>query len=66
MINLSNAYNILEYACFNETIQESMRPKNAEILLDKKYILQAMGLLSKSYPKIAIRIMKKELKYGGN
>ncbi len=66
LINLPSAYNILEYACFNETIQESMRPKNAEILVDKKYILQAMGLLSKSYPKIAIRIMKKELKYDGN
>ena len=66
LINLAHIDNILEYACFNEKNQESMRPKNADILIDKKYILQAMGLLSKSYPKIAIRIMKKELKYGGN
>lgn len=66
LINLPCINNILEYACFNEKRQESMRPKNAEILVDKKYILQAMGLLSKSYPKIAIRIMKKELKYDRN
>lgn len=66
LINLPCLDNILEYVCFNEKSQESMRPKDAEILLDKKYILQAMGLLSKSYPKVAIRIMKKELKYGGN
>ena len=66
LINLPHVDNILKYACFNEKNQESMRPKNADILVDKKYILQAMGLLSKSYPKIAIRIMKKELKYGGN
>lgn len=66
LINLPCLDNILKYVCFNEKNQESMRPKNAEILLDKKYILQAMGLLSKSYPKVAIRIMKKELKYGGN
>lgn len=66
LINLPCAGNILEYACFNENKQESMRPKMAEILLDEKYILQAMGLLSKSYPKVAIRIMKKELKYDGN
>lgn len=66
LINLPCINNILEYACFNEKRQESMRPKNTEILVDKKYILQAMGLLSKSYPKIAIRIMKKELKYDRN
>ena len=66
LINLPCINNILEYSCFNEKRQESMRPKNAEILVDKKYILQAMGLLSKSYPKIAIRIMKKELKYDRN
>ena len=35
-------------------------------LVDKKYILSAMGLLSKLYPEIAIRIMKKELKYDRN
>ena len=37
-----------------------------KILVDKKYILSAMGLLSKLYPEIAIRIMKKELKYDRN
>ncbi|MEW9079337.1 methylaspartate mutase accessory protein GlmL [Terrisporobacter glycolicus] len=66
LINLPCLESISEYVCFNEKSQESMKPKKAEILVDKKYILQAMGLLSKSYPKIAIRIMKKELKYGGN
>lgn len=66
LINLHCAYDILKYASFDENKEESMRPKNAEILVDKKYILQAMGLLSKSYPEVAIRIMKKELKYDGN
>lgn len=66
LINLPYIDNILEYACFNENRQESMRPKNAKVLVDKKYILQAMGLLARLYPKIAIRIMKKELKYDGN
>lgn len=66
LINLTCAHDILKYANFDESKEESMRPKNAEILVDKKYILQAMGLLSKSYPEIAIRIMKKELKYDGN
>lgn len=66
LINLHCANDILEYVCFKESREESLRPKKAEVLVDKKYILQAMGLLSKSYPKTAIRIMKKELKYDGN
>jgi len=36
-------------------------PKKANLLIDKKYILAAMGLLSEKYPKTAIRIMKREL-----
>lgn len=66
LINLPCVDDILEYSCFNEDKQESMRPKKANVLVDKKYILQAMGLLSKLYPKISIRIMKKEFKYDGN
>jgi uncharacterized protein (TIGR01319 family) len=36
-------------------------PKEANLLIDKMYILAAMGLLSEKYPKAAIRIMKREL-----
>ena len=43
----------------------SLRPKNAEIWVDRSYILAAMGLLSGYEPAIALRIMKKELKKDG-
>lgn len=36
-----------------------LRPQQPEYLLDKTYILSAMGLLSMDHPEIALRIMKK-------
>mgnify|MGYP002512204350 FL=1 len=39
----------------------SMKPQDAEILVDKSYILSAMGLLSKYDADTALKIMKKEL-----
>jgi hypothetical protein len=39
----------------------SLKPHNAEILVDKSYILSAMGLLSKYDADTALKIMKKEL-----
>ena len=66
LIHLSETYNVIKYALYDTNDPTSLRPKSSEILVDKKYILYAMGLLSQLYPKIAIRIMKKELKYDGN
>lgn len=66
LIHLSNIDEIIKYVLFNERKSESLRPKEANVFIDKKYILASMGLLSQSYPKTAIRIMKKELKYDGN
>lgn len=39
-----------------------LKPKKATIYLDKFYILSAMGLLADTYPEVAIRILKKEIK----
>ncbi|MFR7745472.1 MAG: glutamate mutase L [Acutalibacteraceae bacterium] len=39
----------------------SLRPKKADIILDKRYILAAMGLLAQSEPEIALQIMKEEI-----
>jgi len=38
-----------------------LRPTNPSILIDKSYILAAMGLLSQKYPKIALKMMKQYL-----
>lgn len=38
-----------------------LKPQKPEYLLDKSYILSAMGLLGEVYPDMAVRIMKKYL-----
>ena len=43
----------------------SLRPLKADIRVDRKYILAAMGLLSEYDPVTALRLMKKELEYDG-
>ena len=43
----------------------SLKPKQADVWVDRSYILAAMGLLSAYYPQTALKIMKKELKKDG-
>ena len=43
----------------------SLKPKQADVWVDRSYILAAMGLLSGYHPGTALRIMKKELKKDG-
>lgn len=65
IIHMKECKEIIKNSFYKEEIPNSLRPISADILVDEKYILAAMGLLSQSYPEIAIRIMKKELiKYG--
>jgi len=50
---------ILKACNFDEEQPDSLRPINPKYLLDKTYILSAMGLLSTKEPDVALRIMKK-------
>lgn len=52
---------IAAHALYSEAQPSSLKPKEAKILIDRSYILAAMGLLSEHYPQAALRIMKKEL-----
>lgn len=66
LIHTENTADIAEYALYNDIQAMSLKPKKADILVDRKYILAAMGLLSTNYPETALRIMKKELIKDGN
>lgn len=67
LIRTEKTAEIAEYALFSESQAMSLKPKKADILVDRKYILASMGLLSTNYPDVALRIMKKELiKDGSN
>ena len=54
-----NPEKILNAGFFNNESPNYLMPVKPEILIDKAYILSAMGLLAEKYPDKAIRIMKK-------
>ncbi len=65
LIHTRRTEEIASSALYSPTRPNSLRPKEADVLVDRKYILAAMGLLSSYYPEAALRIMKKELLYHG-
>ena len=65
LIHTKRTAAIAAHAQFSQRDAMSLRPKEAKVLVDRKYILAAMGLLSTVYPETALRIMKKELVQDG-
>ncbi len=65
LIHTKNTAEIVKHALYCPMQPMSLRPKAAEIWVDRKYILAAMGLLASHYPRTALRIMKKELERNG-
>ena len=65
IIHSPDAALIAKSALYSNMHPMSLRPREADIWVDRKYILAAMGLLSVHYPGAALRIMKKELEKNG-
>ena len=65
LIHTKRTAEIAANALYSPMQPASLRPKAAEIWVDRTYILAAMGLLSVHYPAAALRIMKKELEKNG-
>ena len=61
LIHADNVKAIASHVLYDLSEPMSLKPYNAEILVDKSYILSAMGLLSKYDADTALKIMKKEL-----
>ena len=66
LIHTKRTEEIASYALYSPAEPASLRPKRADVWVDRTYILAAMGLLSSHYPQAALRIMKKELEFHGN
>ena len=66
LIHTKRTEQIAAHALYSPAQSASLRPKAADIWVDRTYILAAMGLLSSHYPQTALRIMKKELEYHGH
>ena len=65
LIHTEKTTEIASHALYDPAQPMSLRPKRAQVLVDRKYILSAMGLLAASYPACALRIMKKEITVDG-
>ena len=65
IIHTEKTEQIAAHALYSKSHPNSLCPKEANVWVDRTYILAAMGLLSLHYPKAALRIMKKELEYHG-
>lgn len=61
VIHDPRAGEIALHALYDSGAPASLRPVSAQVLIDRNYILAAMGLLGEHYPITALRMMKKEL-----
>lgn len=61
LVHSKNPVDILKAGAFDEANPVYLKPEHPSYLLDKTYIMSAMGLLAEDYPDVAVRIMKKYL-----
>lgn len=59
LVHTANPDEVLKEVEMKTDNSLELRPKSAKFLIDKDYIMSAMGLLSQKYPKEALKIMKK-------
>ncbi len=64
LTRLPNKREILEKVKNHSKGQELYPTQAAQILIDEDYILSSLGVLSKSYPADALKLMKKSLRMG--
>lgn len=55
----NNPIGILKNACYNQKFPNILTPVDPKMIIDKHYILYALGLLVEDFPLQAFRIMKK-------
>jgi uncharacterized protein (TIGR01319 family) len=64
LTRLPGKKDILEKVKHHSKEQELYPTEVAQVLIDEDYILSSLGVLSKSYPEDALKLMKKSLRIG--
>jgi uncharacterized protein (TIGR01319 family) len=59
IVNSKNPDEILKATNFSPEDPTSLKPKNPKCLVDKEYVLSAMGLLAMVNQNMAVRMLKK-------
>jgi uncharacterized protein (TIGR01319 family) len=62
IINNKNQKEILKQTTNIMDDSTQLRPKSPTFLVDQKYIMAPMGLLAQDHPKLALKLMKENLK----
>ena len=52
---------MLEAACYSPESPTSLRPRDPALLIDRRYILFAIGLLAQIAPRAAANVMRRHL-----
>lgn len=63
IVKVKNPKVVLEKSISDEDEPFILKPKSPKFLLDKDYIMFAIGLLSQKMPDLALRLLKKHLVY---
>ena len=58
IVNNPKPDEILKGILFDESNPQVLKPKQSDFLIDKEYIMSAMGLLGEEHPDVAVRMMK--------
>lgn len=61
IINSRNPFKILDKAVYDENDPSLLKPKYPKYLVDKEYIMSALGVLAMDFPDIAFNLMKEYL-----
>ena len=61
IVHSKNPAKILQAGFYDPERPNYLKPKHSELLVDKTYILSAMGILAMKYPSTAVRMLKKYL-----
>jgi uncharacterized protein (TIGR01319 family) len=65
LIHSGKPVEIARRALYSKKNAASLRPLEAEVYVDSKYILASMGLLGEKWPDAAFKIMTEEIKING-
>ena len=66
LIHTRRVVEIARHALWSAAQPASLRPREADVWVDRTYILAAMGLLAGRYPAQALQMMKKEMEKHGH
>jgi len=61
LLNTDRQKDLVSFALYNDREPQSLRPKKVGVLIDKHYILAAMGLLSGYVPEVASEMLKENI-----